>query len=181
MATGWSPPPATSSLSGLRTSELRTDRHATVRLWEWPQAEQDPDPAQQGHRIAQPQRAQVILGRVTILGIHHVAIQASDIAAAREFYGEVMGLTEIERPAFPFDGLWFRLGTQALHIVAQDDHVAPDRQHFAVQVDDLDATVMALEAKGVSVRKLGLTYAGAGYQAFVRDPSGNSIELNQPE
>ncbi|GAC1603972.1 MAG: VOC family protein [Acidimicrobiales bacterium] len=123
----------------------------------------------------------VLCPRVKILGIHHVAIQASDIDAAREFYGEVMGLTEIERPAFPFDGLWFRLGAQALHIVAQDDHVAPDRQHFAVEVDDLDAAVSAIEARGVPVRKLGLTYEGAGYQAFVRDPSGNSIELHQPE
>lgn len=115
-----------------------------------------------------------------ILGVHHVAIQVADVAAAREFYGEVMGLTEIGRPAFPVDGVWFRLGDQALHIVAQDDHVAPDRQHFAVEVHDLDAAVSAIEATGIPVRKIGLTYEGAGYQAFVRDPSGNLIELNQP-
>ena len=50
-----------------------------------------------------------------------------------------------------------------------------------MQVGDLDAAVAAIEAHGVKVRKTGLTFPGAGYQAFVRDPSGNLIELNQPE
>ena len=43
------------------------------------------------------------------------------------------------------------------------------------------AEVSALERHGVAVRKTGLTFRGAGHQAFVRDPSGNLIELNQPE
>lgn len=116
-----------------------------------------------------------------ILGVHHVNIQLADVVAAREFYSEVMGLTEIDRPAFPVGGVWFRLGAQELHIGAQDDHAARDRQHFAVQVDDLDGAVSVIESRGVTVRKTGLTFAGAGYQAFVRDPSGNLIELNQPE
>jgi glyoxylase I family protein len=116
-----------------------------------------------------------------ILGVHHVNIQVADVPAAREFYRAVMGLTEIDRPAFPVGGAWFRLGAQELHIGEQDDHEAPDRQHFAVQVDDLDAAVSTIESRGVAVRKTGLTFEGAGYQAFVRDPSGNLIELNQPE
>jgi catechol 2,3-dioxygenase-like lactoylglutathione lyase family enzyme len=116
-----------------------------------------------------------------IIGVHHVAIQVDDVDAARVFYSEVLGLTEIERPDFPVGGAWFRLGRQELHLGAADGHVAPERQHFAVHVADLDATVAAIEAHGVSVRKTGLTFPGAGYQAFLRDPSGNLIELNQPE
>lgn len=118
---------------------------------------------------------------VPIIGVHHVNIQVDDVAAARAFYREVLGLTEIDRPDFPVSGAWFRLGVHQLHIGAEDGHVAPDRQHFAVQVGDLDAAVAAIEAHGVKVRKTGLTFPGAGYQAFVRDPSGNLIELNQPE
>ena len=60
-------------------------------------------------------------------------------------------------------------------------HQAPERQHFAVHVEDLVAEVSALERHGVAVRKTGLTFRGASHQAFVRDPSGNLIELNQPE
>jgi len=118
---------------------------------------------------------------VPIIGVHHVAIQVDDVEAARAFYGEVLGLVEIDRPDFPVGGAWFQLGVDELHIGAEDGHIAPDRQHFALQVGDLDAAVAAIEIHGVSVRKTGLTFPGAGYQAFLRDPSGNLIELNQPE
>lgn len=102
-------------------------------------------------------------------------------AAGREFYGDVLGLIEIERPDFTVEGAWFQLGTSQLHLGVEDGHLAPVRQHFAVLVADLDSAVATIEAHGVSVRKADLTLPGAGYQAFVRDPSGNLIELNQPE
>ena len=118
---------------------------------------------------------------VPIVGVHHVAIQVNDVDAARAFYGGVLGLEELERPDLPGGGAWFRVGLHELHIGVEDGHVAPARQHFALQVGDLDAAVAAIEAQGVSVRKTGLTFPGAGHQAFLRDPSGNLIELNQPE
>lgn len=118
---------------------------------------------------------------VPIIGVHHVALQVDDVAAARAFYAEVLGLTEIDRPDFPFGGAWFQLGVNQLHLGTEDGHAGPERQHFAVQVSDLDAAVAAIEAHGVEVLNIGLTFPGAGHQAFVRDPSGNLIELNQPE
>jgi catechol 2,3-dioxygenase-like lactoylglutathione lyase family enzyme len=53
-------------------------------------------------------------------------------------------------------------------------------QHLALRVDDLDAAVAELEAAGVKVRRSEYM-TGAGRQAFLRDPSGNRIELNQPD
>jgi catechol 2,3-dioxygenase-like lactoylglutathione lyase family enzyme len=50
----------------------------------------------------------------------------------------------------------------------------------ALKVDDLDAIVADLEAKGVRAYRLPHV-PGAGRQAFVSDPSGNQIELNQPD
>jgi glyoxylase I family protein len=118
-----------------------------------------------------------------IIGVHHVALVVDDLAAARQFYGDVMGLTEIDRPNFKVDGVWFQLGASQLHIIVEDGYVVPEsQQHFAVQVSDLDTAVASIEAHGVSVRTFGgRTLPGAGYQASLRDPSGNSIELNQPE
>lgn len=87
--------------------------------------------------------------------------------------GDVLGLPEIERPDFPVGAAWFKLGAQELHIGVEEDHQAPDRQHFAVLVESLDSAVAAIEAHGISVRKTGLTFKGAGYQAFLRDPSGH--------
>ena len=116
-----------------------------------------------------------------IVGIHHVAIQVADVAAARAFYVDVLGLEEIARPDFPVAGAWFKLGDQQLHIGEDANHRAPDRQHFAVRVDNLDATVAAIEAHGGDVRRAAQALPGAGLQASIRDPSGNLIELNQPD
>jgi catechol 2,3-dioxygenase-like lactoylglutathione lyase family enzyme len=118
----------------------------------------------------------------TILGVHHVAIQVDDLDAARRFYRDVMGLAEIaDRPDFEVDGAWFQLGAHELHLGVEEGHRGPERQHFAVEVSDLDAAVAAIESHGVPVRKTGLTFPRAGNQAFLRDPSGNLIELNEPQ
>ena len=67
----------------------------------------------------------------------------------------------------------------ALHLIETPGAAVDPRQHFALQVDDLDACVSEIEAKGLPVRR-SPDVAGAGRQAFLRDPSGNRIELNEP-
>jgi catechol 2,3-dioxygenase-like lactoylglutathione lyase family enzyme len=52
-----------------------------------------------------------------IAGIHHVSINVTDLGRARRFYSEVLGLEEIARPAFDFDGAWYRLGDRQLHLI----------------------------------------------------------------
>ncbi len=118
---------------------------------------------------------------VDIVGVHHVNIQVADVATARAFYGDVLGLPEIKRPEFDVDGIWFQLGAQQLHIGVAEGHTGPGRQHFALQVDDLDAAIATIESRGGTVRRAGRALPGAGHQAFLRDPSGNLIELNQPD
>lgn len=50
-------------------------------------------------------------------------------------------------------------------------------QHFAVLVDDLDATVDELRAKGIDVADP--VDVGPGRQTFIEDPDRNTIELHQ--
>lgn len=52
--------------------------------------------------------------------------------------------------------------------------------HFAIRVDDIDAAVTDRQEQGVEVHRAPLI-PGAGRQAFLHDPFGNLIELNQPE
>jgi len=111
------------------------------------------------------------------VGIHHVNILFQDLDEARAFYGETLGFEEIERPDFGFPGLWFQMGAQQLHL---GPGAAPESfQHFALEVDDLDAVLADLATRGLDVAA-SPTVDGAGKQAFFTDPTGNVIELNQP-
>lgn len=111
------------------------------------------------------------------VGIHHVNVMFDDIDAARAFYGETLGFDEVERPDFGFPGLWFQMGAQQLHL---QEGKAPDSfQHFALEVDDLGAVLEELASRGLRVTA-SPALAGAGKQAFLTDPTGNVIELNQP-
>jgi glyoxylase I family protein len=111
-------------------------------------------------------------------GLHHVSINVSDVDAARDFYTRVLGLTErADRPDFDFDGAWLDIGGQQVHLIEAE--VPPEcGQHFAVAVTDLNAVVAELRGLGVAVTDP--VPVGRGRQAFVNDPSGNRVELQQP-
>lgn len=110
-------------------------------------------------------------------GVHHVAIVVNDLDAARRFYCDGLELEEIVRPDFDSKGFWLQLGSQELH-VSQGDEQAPSRNHFALSVGGLDGAVAHLGSKDIPVRR-GRDIPGAGRQAFLRDPWGNLIELNE--
>ena len=110
------------------------------------------------------------------VGIHHVNLMFDDIDAAREFYAGVMGFDEIERPDFGFPGLWFQMGAQQLHM---QPGKAPDSfQHFALEVDDMDAALAHLKARGIEP-SWGPLKRPDYARAEIRDPDGNPIELRQ--
>ncbi|HUZ39597.1 MAG TPA: VOC family protein [Streptosporangiaceae bacterium] len=111
-------------------------------------------------------------------GLHHVSINVSDVAAARDFYIRVLGLTErADRPDFSFDGAWLDAGGQQVHLI-EAEVPAPLGQHFALAVTDLDAAVTELRALGAAVTDP--VPVGPGRQAFVTDPAGNRVELQEP-
>ena len=110
------------------------------------------------------------------LGVHHVSINVDDVPAAVRFYTEVLGLARRDdRPDFGFDGAWLDAGDQQVHLIAAD--VPGDLgQHFALLVDDLEAAVAEVRSKGVRVSDP--SPVGSGFQAFLRDPAGNAVELH---
>ena len=112
-------------------------------------------------------------------GVHHVSLNVHDVEKTGRFYLEVLGLEKLPRPDFGVPGLWLRAGGQEIHLIEVEDHRAPEGQHFAFRVDDLDEAIRALGEHGVKVSDPFQIPAG-GRQAFLRDPAGNLIELNQP-
>lgn len=117
-----------------------------------------------------------------IIGLDHVqvAITAGGEAAARRFYGEVLGLREVPKPdaLAGRGGVWFACGAQQLHC-GVEEAVAPSRRHPALLTDDLDAMRDRLEAAGFPIRTAAEL---PGYRRlYTEDPFRNRIELLQPE
>ncbi len=115
-------------------------------------------------------------------GVHHVSINVRDADEALRFYVDVLGFRQRDdRPDFPFAGAWLDIDDhdQQLHLLEVDGVEAPRGQHFAISVDDLDAAIEELDARGATVSDPS-TIDGICRQAFLADPTGNLIELNQP-
>ena len=111
------------------------------------------------------------------LAVHHVSINVSDVDAALEFYVDRLGLApRPDRPDFGFGGAWLSCGEQQVHLI-EGTTPPPVGQHFAVLVDDLDATVSELRSSGLDVSDP--SPVGTGRQSFVNDPDGNTVELHQ--
>jgi glyoxylase I family protein len=115
-----------------------------------------------------------------VAGLHHVSVNVRDVDEALKFYVDQLGFTVLERPDFGFGGAWLQAGANQVHLLETDKSTIDPRQHFALRVDDLEAVAAELEAAGVKVRRADYV-PGAGHQVFIRDPSGNRIELNQPD
>lgn len=114
----------------------------------------------------------------------------NDVDAAIPFYVEQLGFHLDMHPAPPFamlslDGL--RLVLSAPNPAGGGGQAMPDgRQQqpggwnrFAIQVDDLSATVERLRAGGARFRN-DIVVGVGGKQVIVEDPSGNPIELFEP-
>jgi glyoxylase I family protein len=128
-----------------------------------------PSPQQQRGQILDAKLACDKAGAAELHGVHHVALAVSDADAAFCFYQDVLGLTPVERPeGTRANGSWFQLGSAQVHLFESGaEDVAPP--HFAIEVGDLVAAVAYATEH----------MPGFGYQALLRDPSGNLIELNQ--
>ena len=118
---------------------------------------------------------------IPLLGIDHVQLAApvGSELQARRFYGEVLGLTELPKPAAlqPRGGVWFACGAHQLHVGISERFSPADKAHPALQVrlGDLDRLAGRLEAAGASVQ---WDEAIPGTRRFYSaDPWGNRIEF----
>jgi catechol 2,3-dioxygenase-like lactoylglutathione lyase family enzyme len=116
---------------------------------------------------------------MAILRYDHVqlAIPPGGEAAARRFYGEVLGFTEVPKPE-PMrarGGMWFEAGGVALHLGLEEGMRPSVKMHPALVVSELDALVARLAGGGFEWKPSD-ELAGVR-RGHTRDPFGNRIEL----
>jgi catechol 2,3-dioxygenase-like lactoylglutathione lyase family enzyme len=95
---------------------------------------------------------------------------------AREFYGGLLGLTEIEKPA-PLranGGMWYEVAGVQLHLGVEDAK-AVSKRHPAFEVEGVEAIRKYLEAHGVRTREEKEIEGVRRFSFF--DPFDNRIEL----
>ena len=132
-----------------------------------------------------------------INSLDHCSIRTTKLQETRDFFVDILGLEDGERPDFPFPGAWLYTDSAAvIHLIGVDpddpsglqryvggeirtealqgsgafDHIAFRANDPSVLIDRLKKTDHAYRER--QVPNMGL------FQIFVEDPNGITIELN---
>ena len=130
---------------------------------------------------------------INVVALHHHGIRIDNnghsYTDVHDFYANVLGLTADEgRPFIPgVPGWWINVGDNAqIHLIGGPDPSPackapgqdPAAPHVALAVDSIVATQAELERLGVDYFT-NTSVSPDFMQLFVKDPSGNLIELHQ--
>jgi catechol 2,3-dioxygenase-like lactoylglutathione lyase family enzyme len=119
---------------------------------------------------------------IQIVGLEHLqlAMPPDEESQARWFYGEVLGLSEIEKPG-PLasrGGCWFEGQGITVHLGVEKPDFAPAKKaHPAFIVEDLEATKQTIGEAGLNV--VPDDSIPEVRRFFTNDPFGNRIEFIQ--
>jgi catechol 2,3-dioxygenase-like lactoylglutathione lyase family enzyme len=119
----------------------------------------------------------------TVTGVDFVSIPSNDLAAAREFYEQVLGLEASsvwQRPGTEAVGAEFETGTVTLALLncpGLGIEFRPNTVPVALQVGDVATARADLEAKGVAFEADTID-SGVCHMAHFRDPDGNVLMLH---
>lgn len=116
--------------------------------------------------------------KINVKRLDHVqlCVPSDGEARARDFYGGLLGLNEIEKPA-PLKangGMWFEIADVQLHIGVEDT-AAKSKRHPAFEVENVAEVRKYLEANGVRTRDEPDITGVRRFSFF--DPFDNRIEF----
>jgi catechol 2,3-dioxygenase-like lactoylglutathione lyase family enzyme len=114
-------------------------------------------------------------------------LPAEDLARARSFYEEKLGLETETREDMP-EGLFVHAGKGTLIYLYQRGRTTADNTALTFEVDDLEATVSELRAHGVELEEYdfpglktvdGIASRDADKAAWFKDSEGNTLCAHQ--
>jgi catechol 2,3-dioxygenase-like lactoylglutathione lyase family enzyme len=114
-----------------------------------------------------------------LVALHHVELAAPPGCEeeARRFFGGLLGLEELPKPAelAGRGGVWFRVGAQELHIGVEDPFAPARKAHPAFAVTDVEGLRARLTGAGVATQDAPPIDGVPRF--YAEDPWGNRIEL----
>jgi catechol 2,3-dioxygenase-like lactoylglutathione lyase family enzyme len=117
--------------------------------------------------------------------LHHVQVSCpvGGEDAARRFYGDALGIPEVDKPPVlaTRGGCWFRGDDLEVHVGVEEPFRPAAKAHpaFVVRPEELNRAAARLEEAGFSI-----TWDDdfPGYRrCYTRDGNGNRVELLAPE
>ena len=118
-----------------------------------------------------------------VTGVDFVSVPTKDLAAARSFYGNVLGLQASklwQGPGADPVGAEFETGTVTIALLDCDRlgiPFQPNKAPIALQVEEVAAAKAELESRGVSFQG-DIIDSGVCHQALFEDPDGNALDLH---
>jgi catechol 2,3-dioxygenase-like lactoylglutathione lyase family enzyme len=113
------------------------------------------------------------------LEIDHVqiAIPKGGEDQARGFFGELLGLSELQKPPenAARRGCWFATADRQLHLGIDADFIAAQKAHVALRTDCLDELRARLERAGYHTQND--SDVDGRRRFFTHDPFGNRMEF----
>jgi len=121
--------------------------------------------------------------------LEHYTICCADLAGTRDFYRDVLGLTDGYRPALGFSGHWLYCGdVPVVHLLTRDGALPENHDaeqggdtgsfdHIAFRGRDAQAMIARLTARNIPFRENRIADINL-HQLFVRDPNGIMVEMN---
>ncbi|MDP1737788.1 MAG: VOC family protein [Caulobacter sp.] len=109
-----------------------------------------------------------------------IAIPVGGEDQARPFYGALLGLTEVPKPAelAKRGGAWFEQGAVKVHLGVEQDFRANVKAHVAFEVDDVAGLAERAAAAGF---KTQIDDDLDGFErVYLYDPFGNRLEFLKP-
>ena len=110
-----------------------------------------------------------------------VSVPVTDVERAKRFYGETLGLPEIEHPEQGFPE--YQLGENVSLYLLQMEKIGgsfegPHTASIALRVPDVAAAQKELEAKGVEFGGEAFD-TGVCHMGMFKDPDGNVLMLHR--
>ena len=116
-----------------------------------------------------------------VTALHHVNVTVTPEleAATKDFYGTVLGLKQVPKPAAARQsGAWYQIGANQLHLSIE---VGAERGqadgHVCFTVDDLADAEKRFRAAGVEI--IPDPRPSGPLRFYVHDPGGNQLEIAQ--
>src|SRR5699024_5816695 len=98
----------------------------------------------------------VVGGVLLIIGIHHaqITIPKETEEKGKQFYCDILGLSEIPKPASlkGRGGFWLKVGDKEVHVGTEDDFDRTStKAHIAYQVEDIQYWRKILEQHDIKI------------------------------